>query len=55
MAERLDDAAGFAELAPALSLPDIDMPTLAAKLSKRGMRALPEYTAALRREVIHGA
>jgi 2-amino-4-hydroxy-6-hydroxymethyldihydropteridine diphosphokinase len=50
-------AAGLAELAPALALPGIDLTAaeLAKKLPKRGMRALDEYTAALRREVIHGS
>ena len=49
-------AAGLAELAPALALPGIGMTAaeLAEKPPKRGMRALDEYTAALRREVAHG-
>ena len=50
-------AAALAELAPALALPGIDLTAaeLAKKLPKRGMRALDEYTAALRREVTHGS
>jgi 2-amino-4-hydroxy-6-hydroxymethyldihydropteridine diphosphokinase len=50
-------AAALAELAPELALPGIGMTAaeLARKLSKRGLRALVEYTAALRREVAHGS
>jgi len=50
-------ATGLTELAPALTLPGIGLAAaeLAKKLPKRGMRPLPEYTAALRSEVIHGS
>lgn len=49
-------ATGLSELAPALMLPGIaSTPSqLANRLPKRGMRELPEYTAALRREVTNG-
>jgi 2-amino-4-hydroxy-6-hydroxymethyldihydropteridine diphosphokinase len=50
-------AAALAELAPALSLPGIDMTAaeLVEEMPKQGMRALDEYTAALRREVTHAS
>jgi len=50
-------AAGLAELAPTLALPRIVLTAaeLAEKLPKQGMRALDEYTAALRKEVVHGS
>jgi 2-amino-4-hydroxy-6-hydroxymethyldihydropteridine diphosphokinase len=50
-------AVALAELAPALTLPGIDMTAaeLVRKMPKRGMRALDEYTAVLRREVTHAS
>ncbi len=49
-------AAALSELAPTLPMPGIgSTPSeLAERLSKRGMHELPEYTAALRREVTNG-
>ena len=55
--ERAYLAAGLAELAPDLALPGMGtiLSELAERLPKRGMRALNEYTAALRKEVLHGS
>jgi len=49
-------AVALAELSPALTLPGTDLTTatLAARLPRQGMRALDEYTTALRREIAHG-
>jgi len=49
-------AVALAELAPDLTLPgtDVTAAEMAKSLSRRGMRALGEYSAALKREVAHG-
>ncbi len=57
IAERPYLAAGLAELAPDLTLPDIDgtPAEMAKRLPTHGMQALDEYTTALRREALHGS
>jgi 2-amino-4-hydroxy-6-hydroxymethyldihydropteridine diphosphokinase len=57
VASRVYLAAGLAELAPELLLPGISETAakVAKNLPRRGMRALDEYTASLRREVAHAS
>jgi 2-amino-4-hydroxy-6-hydroxymethyldihydropteridine diphosphokinase len=57
VATRAHLATALAELAPSLMLPGIGMTAveLAESMSEQGMRALDEYTAALRKEVTHAS